>query len=165
MLKTCQYLHVNSSYLKNLRVDKSTFSERLSQLIRHLRTTVNAFAKSLNVNHTNVSSYINEDREPGYTFIAKLVKKYPEVNPAWILNGDGEMLRASQEEKDTLRGHELELLRTKVRLLEEQVELYKKLAKTDNPEIKAILDLQNRLLEAVEKIKKGPGKPSEKVTN
>lgn len=74
---------------------------RIEQIIRHFsKGNVRAFQETLmGISHQVLNRIFNidgrSDKYPGVSsdIIAAIVKRYPEVNPDWILTGNGQMLK------------------------------------------------------------------------
>jgi hypothetical protein len=67
--------------------------EQLSMIMRHYGMTATRFAESIGVPASSVSHVRSGRNKPGYDFIIKVLGKYPEINPEWLLTGAGDMLR------------------------------------------------------------------------
>jgi hypothetical protein len=118
-----QELNISTIWL----VDKLNFSERLRMIIRYLGLSVNEFSKTVNANQATIAGYLNDGREPGYLFVGKIIKKYQEISPDWLLNGDGEMLRKRNAEIEEGRIIKITTLEREVSMLQKQVGLLEKL--------------------------------------
>jgi transcriptional regulator with XRE-family HTH domain len=53
------------------------------------------FADELGVQRSGISHILSERNKPSLEFIHKVLLKYKEVNPEWLMTGKGEMLRGS----------------------------------------------------------------------
>lgn len=69
-----------------------TINERIKLIMNALGYNNNTFAKALGVNPT-VTFNITGGREsnPSYDFLQKLMFTFDNINPAWLLKGEGEM--------------------------------------------------------------------------
>jgi transcriptional regulator with XRE-family HTH domain len=73
--------------------------DRLLKIIKQYNLTSSRFADELGVQRSGISHILSGRNQPSYDFIVKLMKQYPEINPDWLLMGNGSMLRASLKEK------------------------------------------------------------------
>lgn len=69
-----------------------TINERIKLVMSDLGYNNNSFAKALGVNPT-VTFNITGGREnnPSYEFLQKLIFTFDNINPTWLLKGEGEM--------------------------------------------------------------------------
>ena len=130
-----------------------TIGKRVKELIHDLRLNQNAFAHKLEKFPQYISDIVNEKKNPGIEFINKVVEKFPQVNPEWLLYEKGPRYKnpvdyvdepnaqyldtkTSKLEDDIIKGLEANVfyLRGKVNQLEEEkkllqleIEHYKKL--------------------------------------
>lgn len=73
----------------------STINQRIDELIKQMRTNPKAFAESIEKTPTTIYTVLSGRNKPGYEVIESILKKYPNVNPDWLLMGEGEMFRDS----------------------------------------------------------------------
>lgn len=70
--------------------------ERLEQIIEHLGLNVNSFAKEIGLKR---SERLYQIKKGNYTISKNLsaiiAEKFPDINPGWLLTGDGSMLQSS----------------------------------------------------------------------
>lgn len=69
---------------------QTTIGQRLKFLMESIGLKVRTFAQALEVSETNIRNYISRDSKPSSDVIERIVRKYPQVNPAWLITGDGE---------------------------------------------------------------------------
>ena len=65
---------------------------RVKEMRKHLNLTQTEFGDSLGVSRDVINSYERGRVTPSQTFVELLCMKY-DVNPDWLLHGDGEMFR------------------------------------------------------------------------
>jgi hypothetical protein len=51
------------------------------------------------VQRSGISHILSGRNQPSYDFIVKLMKQYPEINPDWLIMGNGTMFRTPVKEK------------------------------------------------------------------
>ena len=76
-----------------------TIGERINQIIIYYfsekRGNKASFAKKMNENPNTVSNWVSRGNSIGKDVINKIIEKFPEVNSAWLLNGEGEMIKTN----------------------------------------------------------------------
>ena len=108
------------NYSMSIMEASSNLGERLRQLINHLELSVAKFSKEIGVPQPTITSYLNDSREPGISFLMKIKNRYKDVNLNWIITGEGSMERDSDKRYEELRDKYYTIV-------EEQLNLYKKL--------------------------------------
>lgn len=69
-----------------------SINERIRLLMRILGHNNNSFAKALGVNPTVTFNIIGgRGNNPSFEFLEKLLFTFDNINPAWLLKGEGEM--------------------------------------------------------------------------
>ncbi|MFI3261861.1 MAG: helix-turn-helix transcriptional regulator [Rikenellaceae bacterium] len=91
--------------------------ERLSILLSVKGLTALKFAEIMNVQPSSISHLLSGRNNPNYDFILKLIERFPDISPDWLLLGQGDMFRvihttpveeAPREEKPIIEVHETE---------------------------------------------------------
>jgi transcriptional regulator with XRE-family HTH domain len=67
-------------------------TERILSIIKHFQLSPSDFAEEIGVQRSSISHLISGRNKPSLEFIQKILTRFPEINPEWILNGKGEML-------------------------------------------------------------------------
>lgn len=80
---------------------ENTINQRIDALIKQMRTNPKVFAESIGKTSTTIYTVINGRNKPGYDVLEGILKKYPEVNPDWLLTGDGGMYRTDKPASKT----------------------------------------------------------------
>jgi plasmid maintenance system antidote protein VapI len=73
--------------------------DRLLKIIRQYNLTSTRFADELGVQRSGISHILSGRNQPSYDFIVKLMKQYPEINPDWLIMGNGTMFRPAAKEQ------------------------------------------------------------------
>ena len=68
-----------------------TIGNRIGELIYELRLSKNAFAKELNTSSSRISNITTGRNKPDSDLLAAIVSTFRDVNPRWLLTGEGEM--------------------------------------------------------------------------
>lgn len=67
----------------------------------HLGLNKNSFSKAIGLsNNVTIGRIINEDREPSFDILTKIIQTYGSINANWLLTGEGEMFLPPQSLKD-----------------------------------------------------------------
>lgn len=70
-------------------------NSRLLQFLNAENITQAQFADSIGVARASISHIISGRNKPSYEFIAAMMRKYPQVNPEWLMLGNGRMYKDS----------------------------------------------------------------------
>jgi transcriptional regulator with XRE-family HTH domain len=86
--------------------------DQLIKLLTHFNLSATRFAEEIGVQRSSISHILSGRNKPSYDFIVKIMEKYPTIDPAWLLTGNGEMLTGTGEpsgtnKKDAIRPSEL----------------------------------------------------------
>ncbi|HRY32308.1 MAG TPA: helix-turn-helix transcriptional regulator [Bacteroidales bacterium] len=66
-------------------------TDRIALLLKAKNITASQFADEIGVQRSNISHVLSGRNKPSLEFIQKILKRYPEINPDWILFGKGPM--------------------------------------------------------------------------
>jgi len=69
--------------------------DRLSQLIKNKDLSASQFADEIGVQRSSVSHVLSGRNKPSLDFITKVILRFPDINPEWLLTGRGVMLSES----------------------------------------------------------------------
>ena len=72
-------------------------TERIFEILKYLQLSPSQFAEEIGVQRSSISHLISGRNKPSLEFIQKVLLRFPEINPQWLLNGEGEMLKSGQE--------------------------------------------------------------------
>jgi len=67
--------------------------ERLQLFLASEGLSAAKFAEKMEVGAPNISHLLSGRNKPGYDFIAKMLLRFPNLNPDWLLLGQGKMYR------------------------------------------------------------------------
>ena len=70
-------------------VNSEEFVKRLERILKYYGLSASGFADSIGVQRSSISHLLSDRNKPSLEFVLKVVKKYPEVNLYWLLNGKG----------------------------------------------------------------------------
>ena len=67
--------------------------DKIEKILLYLGISPSQFADELGVQRSGISHILSERNKPSLEFIQKVLLKYKEINPEWLMMGKGEMLR------------------------------------------------------------------------
>ncbi len=70
---------------------KSTIKERILQILKSEDMNYSKFALKLGVQPSSISHIVSGRNKPSLEFLQKVLRKFPNINPLWLIIGDGEM--------------------------------------------------------------------------
>lgn len=70
-------------------------------ITNRIQVVIDTYAKSsfveleklIGISNTTIGNYVREKRKVSLDFIVAILRKFPEINPDWLLFGEGEMYR------------------------------------------------------------------------
>lgn len=74
--------------------------ERLLKFLNTIQLSSSRFAEEIGIQPSGVSHILSGRNNPGYDFIVKILTKYPDLNPDWLILGKGEMFKKSPVRPD-----------------------------------------------------------------
>ncbi len=97
-----------------------TFADRARHLLAHYKLNENSFSKKIGKSYTGVVKVVRGESKPNLDMIESILAAFPEVNPSWLVAGEGKMLRDSKEMEvpaaETLQEYVLRLVDNFARL-------------------------------------------------
>lgn len=72
---------------------KQSVSQRIKVVFDDSKLSYRGFADKIKTSDTGIKRIIQQDTNPGAEILEKIVAAYPEISPAWLLTGEGEMHR------------------------------------------------------------------------
>lgn len=76
-------------------------NDRILEILKIKELTALKFAEIMNVQASSISHITSGRNKPSFDFIAKLLEKFPDINPDWLILGEGEMIRDEYTESQT----------------------------------------------------------------
>lgn len=68
-------------------------SKRIELIISHYKLNKNSFSKAIGMtNNVTIGRIIDDQRQPSYQVLVKIIQTFGSVNPLWLMTGEGEML-------------------------------------------------------------------------
>jgi transcriptional regulator with XRE-family HTH domain len=125
---------------------ETTVNQRFIELIKHLKMSDRQFAKATGIPETTLSTYVKRGTNPSSSSLSLILKAFPTVSAKWLLLGDGEMINENevqlpktiisavnetshfiemldrlqkQSAESALKDKEIELLKEKIKKLED----------------------------------------------
>ena len=77
-------------------MDTDAFIKRFKEILEDNSITASALADELEIQRSSISHLLSGRNKPSLDFILKLLKKFPEINMYWLLNGTGVKLKANK---------------------------------------------------------------------
>lgn len=68
-------------------------NDRILQILKYKNISAAKFADDIDVQRSSISHILSERNKPSLEFIQKILKKYPEISPEWLISGKGAMLK------------------------------------------------------------------------
>lgn len=66
--------------------------QRIELLINALGLNKNSFSKAIGLsNNVTIGRIVNQDREPSFEIIQKIIQTFGSINARWLITGEGDM--------------------------------------------------------------------------
>lgn len=72
----------------------ANFSDNIAVFIQHQKISVRALEQQIGCSNGVISRCISKGTDISTQWVSKIIDSYPELNPAWLLTGKGEMLQS-----------------------------------------------------------------------
>lgn len=95
-------------------------NERIGELIKALKISNNAFSKSIGKSASAVNFMLDGRSKPSYDVLEAICEVYPDVNPSWLLVGEGTMWRSEVSTTNPASAGPDQYLQSYLEKLEEQ---------------------------------------------
>ncbi len=67
-----------------------SFSERLKHIIKEKQLSNAELAEKIGIQKSTVSHLLSGRNKPGFDFLNKLIKVFPDINLRWLITGEGD---------------------------------------------------------------------------
>jgi len=67
--------------------------ERILEVLKVKNLSASQFADEIGVQRSNISHLISGRNKPSLEFIQKIIKRFPDINPEYLLSGQGSLFR------------------------------------------------------------------------
>ena len=94
--------------------------ERLAFIMKAKNLSMTQFADEINIQRSNMSHVMNGRNKASLDFVSRILKRFPDINPDWLLFGKGSMNREDNPPNEEA-GHDAEKYKTKAEELEQEV--------------------------------------------
>ncbi|MEA2041169.1 MAG: hypothetical protein U9N85_01270 [Bacteroidota bacterium] len=82
----------------------------------------NSFSKAIGINNNvTIGRIVNEDRNPSYEIIEKILLTFGSIDANWLITGKGEMLKSKKNETDRNNKDYTSLLKQQISDLKESL--------------------------------------------
>ena len=78
--------------------------EKLLNLMKEENLTSSRLAELLGIQPSGISHILKGRNNPSLDFIQKILRRFPQVNPDWLILGEGEMYREQREPSGAQQG-------------------------------------------------------------
>ena len=82
--------------------------EKLLNLMKEENLTSSRLAELLGIQPSGISHILKGRNNPSLDFIQKILRRFPQVNPDWLILGEGEMYRPQRETSSGQQGNQQE---------------------------------------------------------
>ncbi len=70
--------------------------KRINKIIKEKNLSASQLATEVGVQRSSISHILSGRNRPSLDFVQKLLKAYPDLNPAWVLMGEGSIYKGVQ---------------------------------------------------------------------
>jgi peptidoglycan hydrolase CwlO-like protein len=72
---------------------KDNITERINEIMQFFKMKKSDFSKKIGLdNYSTIARIAAGEYKPSYEVLNRIVNSFPEINPSWLLTGEGEML-------------------------------------------------------------------------
>jgi len=72
--------------------------KRIKQYLIHKGISISAFERSIGMSNASFGKSLKNNRSIGVDKLENILRIYPDINPTWILTGEGNMLREGKSD-------------------------------------------------------------------
>lgn len=88
------------------------YLQRIKKYIDYKGLSNRAFEASVEISHGLIAKNIKVGSDLSAGVVINILKKYPEINPSWLLLGEGQMLRGQMSTNiDNIKEYQDEIIR------------------------------------------------------
>lgn len=134
---------------------ENNINGRIGELVKALKMSNNAFSKSIGKSASTVNFIIDGRSKPSFDVLEAICDTYPDVNPAWLLKGEGEIWKVVSSPvatPDTYLQSYLEKLEEQFRRVvnqletkDSQIEVKDRQLESKDRQIERLMDLLGKL--------------------
>ena len=73
-------------------------TERINKLMKYTKMSASQFADKIGVQRSSVSHVLSGRNKPSLDFVTKILESFSEINPDWLLRGEGNMLNDENDD-------------------------------------------------------------------
>ncbi len=77
-------------------MEKTEIKDRILQLLREENLNNTKFAEILDIQASGVSHIISGRNKPSMDFIQKVLTRFTDISPLWLILGEGEMYKSNE---------------------------------------------------------------------
>lgn len=92
-------------------VNSVEFANRLKKILDYYGLSATAFSEKIDFNRSTISHLLSGRNKPSLEFVMKVLKKFPEVELHWLLNGKGTFPSTAKESQIEIKEHSKELIK------------------------------------------------------
>jgi transcriptional regulator with XRE-family HTH domain len=74
-------------------------NKRIEKLLAEIDMSPSLFADAIGVQRATISHILSGRNNPSLDLVQKVLSRFPELNPDWILSGNGDMWRESRKQE------------------------------------------------------------------
>ncbi|MCC8089292.1 MAG: helix-turn-helix domain-containing protein [Rikenellaceae bacterium] len=83
-------------------------NNRIQEILSAKKLTSSQFAEIMDIQPSSVSHLTSGRNKPGFDFIVKLLDRFPEINPDWLIQGKGSMYRRIQSDTNDISNNKMD---------------------------------------------------------
>jgi len=99
-------------------------NNRYQELIKWYGHSAAAFAKEIGITRGALASTLNGSSEPSYSTITATLSRFKEISTDWLIEGNGDMLKAKNALKIEEESEVLKILRDQLEIKDQQILKY-----------------------------------------
>jgi transcriptional regulator with XRE-family HTH domain len=73
--------------------------DRIIEIQKKLNLSATMFASEIGVQRSSISHILSGRNKPSFDFITKILERYPEINPEWLIMGRGSIFKGHTDSK------------------------------------------------------------------